>query len=294
MPKEATELLTAVLQVLQFELFTVGAAPITLLSILTALVIVLLATRLSRLIQRGIVRTLRARKLEDAGTEALLTRLTHYLVMSGGVAIALQALGFDLGSLFAAGAIFAVGIGFAMQNIAQNFVSGLILLVERSIRPGDVLRIDERMVKVTQMGIRSTVVRTLDDAQLIVPNATLVQNTVSNLTYEDREIRVRADVGVDYDSDMHQVKAVLERVGHSFQLRVLTREPVVQLRGFGSSSVDWQLSVWTDDPWALDRVASTLRQAVWDAFQAEGIVIAFPQVDLHLDSEVVQRLGQAG
>lgn len=289
-----TDALQWLAHALRAELFYIAGTPITLVSLLTAVLIVAVASRLSRMVQRAIERALDKRELQDAGTRALLTRLSHYVLMAGALGLAMQTLGFDLGSLFAAGAIFAVGIGFAMQTIAQNFVSGVILLLERSIRPGDVLRVGGRIVKVEHMGIRSTVVRTLDDEELIVPNASLVQDTVSNLTFQDRRIRVRALVGVHYESDMRRVEEVLLAVGRRFPGRDKDKEPVAMLRGFGSSSVDWELSVWITDPWALDRTTSSLRKALWSAFREAGITIAYPQLDLHLPGVVLPPLQQAG
>ena len=116
-----------------------------------------------------------------------------------------------LEALFAAGAVFAIGLGFAMQNIVQNFVSGVILLAERTIKPGDVLQVDGRFVKVRHMGIRSTICRTLDEEEIIVPNATIVQSTVTNYTLQDSLFRLRCTVGVVYGSDMVLVKNTLQR-----------------------------------------------------------------------------------
>lgn len=276
------------------ELFHIAGTPITLVSLLTALVLVVGAARLSRVMQRTIERALDARQLDDPGTRALLTRLSHYGLMAVAIALAMQTLGFDLGSLFAAGAIFAVGIGFAMQTIAQNFVSGVILLLERSIRPGDILRVGGRIVRVEHMGIRSTVVRTLDDEDLIVPNSSLVQDTVSNLTFNERRIRVRVLVGVHYDSDMALVEQVLSRVGQSFPHRIPAQPAVAQLRDFGASSVDWELSVWVADPWSLDRAAADLRMRIWNAFKDDGVVIAYPQVDVHLVDGTPLQLTRTG
>lgn len=281
-------------RMLRFEIVHVGGAPITLVNLLTATVIVVVTVRVSRLAQRAIERALQRRKVDDPGTAALLTRSAHYAVLVAGLAMAMQSLGFDLGNLFAAGAVFAVGIGFAMQNIAQNFVSGIILLVERSIRPGDVLTVDGRVVRVEHMGIRSTVVRSLFDDEIIVPNSTLVQTSVVNHTFQDRLWRVKVMVGVHYDSDMDRVEAVLREVGDCFPGRVQDREPLVFLREFGSSSVDWELSIWTDDPWRMDGTQSRLRKAVWDGLKAAGIVIAYPQLDLHIDDRGLDALRAGG
>lgn len=225
------------------------------------------------------------------GRFAIIDRLVHYVVLMSGVGIALHTAGINLSGLFAAGAVFAVGIGFAMQNIAQNFVSGVIVLIERAIKPGDILVVEGQVVKVQRMGIRSTVVRTRDNEDLIVPNGTLAQSTVANLTLLDRVHRVRVPVGVAYSSDLDKVFAVLKRLAETFEPRDPGHPPRILLTGFGASSIDFEVSVWTSHPWVEPTLASDLRHAIWRAFRDEGIVIAFPQLDVHLDPEVVQAMG---
>jgi small-conductance mechanosensitive channel len=183
-----------------------------------------------------------------------------------------------------------VALGFAMQNIAQNFVSGVILLVERSIKPGDILRVEGRLVKVMRMGIRATVSRTLDDEEIIIPNSVLVQNSVTNYTLKDRLYRLRALVGVVYWSDMALVRETLERVAKEIPWREKGPEPRILLRQFGDSSVDFEVSVWISDPWRVQLRLSELHEAIWWALKEAGITIAFPQVDVHLDPPVMRSL----
>ncbi|HEX7672277.1 MAG TPA: mechanosensitive ion channel domain-containing protein, partial [Polyangiaceae bacterium] len=228
----------------------------------------------------------------DEGALHAITRLLHYAVILIGFSIALQTAGIDLRALFAAGALFAVGIGFAMQNVAQNFVSGLILLVEHSIRPGDVLEIEGKQVRVVEMGVRSTRVRSRDDEVLIVPNSTLVQSTVRSYTLLDTLCRVRVNVGVGYDMDMAAVRATLEAAAGGVSIRSRAKDPMIQLLEFGPSAVDWEVSVWIEDPWLLRPSASILREAIWLALKERGIRMAFPQLDLHLDEPVVAALGK--
>ena len=219
-----------------------------------------------------------------------MERLVHYLVLMLGLGVGLQTAGINLSALFAAGAVFAVGIGFAMQNIAQNFVSGVIVLAEQVIRPGDVLEIDGHVVQVEEMGIRSTVVRTLDEEFLIVPNSILAQNTVKNFSLKKGILRVRVAVGVSYDADMREVESVLMAAAATVSDQVEGRSPVVLLRQFGSSSVDFDVSIWIRNPWDLQLRAAELRQAIWWGLQDAGIVIAFPQLDVHLDAAVTDGL----
>jgi small-conductance mechanosensitive channel len=271
--------------VLNAELVTISGQTITPSTVVVFLVIVVLSWGLSRLARRAAERQLRVQQV-DEGTVAITQRLLHYAIMAVGLALGLENLGVDLAALFAAGAVFAVGIGFAMQNIAQNFVSGLILLVERSIKPGDVVEVEGRVLSVQKMGIRATVARTRDDEEVIIPNSTLVQNAVKNFTLRDSLYRVRAAVGVAYESDLRQVDQVLAQAAQGLDWRVSAKPPVVLLREFGSSSVNFEVSVWINDPWGAPGAQSRLNDAIWWALKDAGVTIAFPQVDVHFDPSI--------
>jgi len=276
--------------VLARPLFTLGGTPVSLANLITFGVVLLATLAAATLVERLFVRVLRARGKAGENEIRALKRVVRYVTWLVGATIALSAAGINLTALFAAGALFAVALGFAMQNIAENFVSGVILLLERAIKPGDVLELDGQMVRVAHMGIRTTVARTLDDEDLVVPNSKLVQNSVKNYTLRDPHYRVRAKVGVSYGSDMAVVKEALERAAEGMEWRLPDREPRPLLLEFGASSVDWEISVWTDDPWRLRQRRSELLLAVWHELRQAGITIAFPQLDVHFDPGVVRGL----
>jgi small-conductance mechanosensitive channel len=280
--------------ILNLPLLMISGKPLTLGTIFASLAILVAAWWFSRLAQRGLTRWLRARQLGDEGSQAAGRRLLHYVIILIGLSIALDTAGIDLSALFAAGAIFAVGVGFAMQNIAQNFVSGLILLIERSIKPNDVLEVEGTVVRVEHMGIRSTVARTRDDEELIIPNAVLVQSTVKNFTLKDSLFRLRAVVGVTYGSNVQVVMEALTQVGERIEWRSPSRKPRVLMAGFGASSVDFEVSVWINDPWKSRRRLSDLYQAIWWALKEAGVTIAFPQVDVHFDPPVSESFAALG
>lgn len=204
--------------------------------------------------------------------------------------IGLQTIGLNLGALFAAGAFFAVAVGFAMQNVAQNFVSGLLLMIERSIKNGDVLKVEGEVVRVTHIGLRSTVARTRDEEDLLIPNSILAQNIVLNYTLRDPLYRLKASVGVSYDTHLAAVMRALERAGANFKAKAERLQPLAILTAFGDSEVQFELRVWIDDPWRERRSRSSLYLAVWNALKEEGITIAYRQVDIHLDPPVVKSL----
>lgn len=269
-------------------LFDLGGTPVSVATLVTFACIIVATLVISRLLEGAAARAFKLRNITDEGTIGVAQRLIHYVILIIGIAIGLQTIGINLNALFAAGALFAVALGFAMQNITQNFVSGVILLVERSIKPGDILRVEGRLVRITRMGIRATVSRTLDDEEIIIPNSVLVQTSVTNFTLRDRLYRLRAMVGVVYWSDMAKVRETLEKVSGDIPWRVKEVAPRILLRQFGSSSVDFEVSVWIDDPWRAHRRLSDLHEAIWWALKAADITIAFPQVDVHLETPLTR------
>jgi len=268
---------------MDFELFHLGSVKLTVGRMLLALLVVVATFIISALAKRLTRRAFKLRGIEDVGTVGLVTNLLHYLVLAVGFTTALSSLGLDLGALFAAGAVFAVALGFAMQNIVQNFVGGIILLAERSIKPGDVLEVDTTVVKIERMGIRSTVARSRDGEDLLIPNSTLIQSVVRNRSLSRSTYRVRATVGVHYHSDLAVTRHALTAVAKELHDDSCAEPPLVLLLGFGSSSVDFEVAIWTRDPWRSRLLASNLCFAVWDALKEAEVTIAFPQLDVHFD-----------
>jgi len=196
-------------------LFTLAGTEVTPFAIFIFLLIITLSIAVSLVLQRALKKSLAQRFVKQEGTLAAILRLVHYAVIIIGFGIGLQTIGINISALFAAGAVFAIAAGFAMQNVVQNFVSGIILLVERSIKPGDVLEVEGVVVKVIDMGIRTTIVRTWKEEELIMPNSIFSQSTVKNYTLRDNEFRLGITVGVSYESDMKKVIDVLEAAGWS-------------------------------------------------------------------------------
>ena len=265
------------------ELFELSGVSVTPATLLLTLAVAGTTLVLARIVERATKRVLSARS-SDEGAIGVAGRIVNYGITLLGLGVALHTLGINLNALFAAGAVFAVGLGFGLQNLVQNFISGVILLGERVIRVGDVLEIEGEIVKIEHLGLRSTVARTLDEENVILPNAQIVQSTVKNLTMRDRLFRLRVPVGVSYDSDLDQVFEVLQ---HSAATMPSERTPVVLLSAFGNSSIDFEVSIWTSDPWRHRQLRSQLALSIWRSLKAEHIVIAFPQLDVHFDREAI-------
>jgi small-conductance mechanosensitive channel len=277
-------------ELLQAKLFDIAGTQITTATLITFVLIIVATFLSSKLIRRAVVLYFHRKEVFDRGTIGVVSRLIHLLVVAVGLGLAIRTIGINIAALFAAGALFAVGIGFALQNIAQNFVSGVILMLERTIKPGDVLMIENQMVKVISMGSRAIVGRTFDDEDLIVPNSVLVQTTVKNYTLRDPFYRIRVPVGVTYSSDMHLVRTTLENCAWELPERSKEKDPIVLLTDFGNSSVNFEVSIWVDSPWITRFARSKLHEAVWWALKGAGVVIAFPQLDVHFDPPVAEGL----
>ncbi|MEZ4416304.1 MAG: mechanosensitive ion channel [Gemmatimonadota bacterium] len=275
---------------LDTHLITLSGQDIAVSDVLAGLLVLALGWLLARMSRRVVAGLFRARRVYDEGLIGTVQRLVKYAILVIVLFMALDQVGIDLSTLFAAGAIAAVAIGFALQTILQNFVAGIILLLERSITPLDVLNIDGQIVRVVDMRIRSTIVRTLDEEEIIIPNSQLVQNSVKNYTLRDNLYRLRTQVGVAYGSDVDEVFEVLRQAAKSVSHQEEKREPRILFWAFGSSSLDFDVSIWVRDVWTTRITRSELNHVIWRYLRDAGITVAFPQLDVHLDRPVVDAL----
>jgi small-conductance mechanosensitive channel len=273
-------------------LFYIGETPINLGALISFLVILTITFIVSKLLQRGLGQFYRRRGLEE-GVQYALNRLLHYGVIAMGVMLALQNLGISIAALAGLGAILAIGIGFGLQNIAQNFVSGLILLLERPVKKGDFVVVGDTRGTVRSIHARATVITTLDNVDILVPNGEFITESVINQTYRDRQLRLQIAVGVAYGSDTELVRQTLLGVAHDSPAVIRKNDSAVLFEDFGDSSLDFMLMVWIENPQAQRRVASDLRYAIDRAFREAGIEIPFPQRDLHLRSGW-EKMGKQG
>jgi small-conductance mechanosensitive channel len=265
---------------LHTELFRLSGAPVTLASILGLLAALLVATVAGRWVRALTGRFLVGRG--EQGTAYAVARIAQYSVVSVVVLFGLDNLGVSLRSLAALGAFFSVGIGFGMQNVVQNFVSGLILLVERPLKHGDVVRTGDTVGVVDEIALRATRILTRDGASIIVPNSELVSGRVVNLSAPTTVYRVRIAVGVAYGSDTTRVKETLFEAARRDRRVLESRPPEVYFRDFADSALAFELCVWIDDPQGEPDVTSDLRFAIDAAFRAAGIEIPCPQREIRL------------
>ncbi|QSX76582.1 mechanosensitive ion channel [Lysobacter arenosi] len=210
--------------------------------------------------------------------------LSYYALLLIGLVVALAAAGFKIGQLaFLFGAL-GVGIGFGLQNVVNNFVSGLILMFERPIQPGDVVEITGTAGRVREIGMRATTIKTFDGADVVVPNGTLLSEKLTNWTLLDMSRRIDIDLGVGYGSEPSQVIALLTKVTTDTPHVARTPVPVVLFTGLGASSLNFAIRAWTYDFENWTNIRSELMTRVHAALREAGIEMPFPQQDVHVRS----------
>ncbi len=265
--------------------FHVGKLPITPVFLAKAALFLFALGLITGAIRRFLWKRVLVRMSLDEGQRYAFAHIAGYLVYLFGVLVGLQLVGMDLSNLVLLGSAIGVGLGFGLQNIANNFVSGIILLTERPVRVGDRVEVGGTNGDVARIGARSTWVRTNDNVVIIIPNSEFINSRVTNWTANDRQVRFAYPVGVSYGSDPEHVRNVLTDVAARHPDVLSDPPPEVLFSGFGDSSLDFQLRVWTvtrvQTPLVL---GSELYFAIFETFRRNGIEIPFPQRDLHLKS----------
>lgn len=239
---------------------------------------------LTELLKDVLQAVVNARRTENIGaTQATLT-LWRYGFIALGLVVVLRVLGLDPTTVAAITGGLSIGVGLALQDVLKNFLGGIILLFEGTVRPGDWVEISGTEGAVDKLSIRSTVVRTFDNVEYIVPNQDWLNSTVTTYTRNSRRTRARVPIGVSYDSDVRQVQEILLGLARSHPDVLQDPPPLAPLIGFGDSSVDFVVLAWVEDALIKGKVAGELRLMIWDAFKEHGIEIPYPQRDLHLRS----------
>jgi small-conductance mechanosensitive channel len=222
-----------------------------------------------------------------------ISTLTYYALIMAGIFFALAAAGFELSQLALVVGALGVGIGLGLQNVVNNFVSGLILMFERPIQPGDVVEVSGTQGKVREIGMRATTLTTFEGADVVVPNGTLLSEKFVNWTLSDMTRRVDVNIGVAYGSNPREVMQLLLDVAKSTPGVAASPEPNVVFVGFGASSLDFSIRAWTHDFDDWVNVRSEMSARLYEAMTAAGIEIPFPQRTVHVKSVAPQAAGLA-
>lgn len=265
--------------------FKIGNLPVTPLFVIKAVAYIILLTLAAHLGRKILQERILTRTSLDEGLRYAVAVGASYVIFFFGAVVGLQSLGLDLSSVAFLGGAVGLGIGVGLQSVANNFVSGLILLAERPIKVGDRVEIENLTGDVVKIAARSSWVRTNDNVVIIVPNSEFTTKRVTNWTANDRSVRLTLAVGTSYSSDPEQVRRLLLQVAGSHPDVLTNPAPDVIFTDFGDSSLDFELRVWTTNqvrtPYILK---SDLYFAIFDLFKREEIELPFPQRDLHIRS----------
>ncbi|HPR51223.1 MAG TPA: mechanosensitive ion channel [Deltaproteobacteria bacterium] len=273
-------------KILNARLFTITQTEVTLSVLLVFFALFFAVLFFSRLIARKVVQRILSRAHIEEGLQYTFQRITEYTLILIGAIIVFQFVGINLSGLAVIFGLLSVGIGFGLQNITSNFISGLILLLERPIKVGDRVRVGDIEGDVLEINIRSTTVRSLENVSIIVPNSEFITSQVVNLSHGDLKIRLDIDVGVSYDSDLDTVLRSLSEVARENPEVLDNPEPLVHLVEFADSAWVMRLRAWIADPKRHHGVRSDINCAIVRKFHENKVVIAYPQRDLHVCSSV--------
>ena len=265
----------------------VGGLRVTPLLVIKTSILLLLTLWAANAASDFLERRVRSQADLTPSIQVLIGKIIRLLLITFAILIALSTVGIDFSALaFFSGAI-GVGLGFGLQKIVSNLVSGIILLADKSIKPGDVISVGESFGWVTSMGARYTSIVTRDGREFLVPNEDFVTQRVINWSYSNDEVRLDVPFGVSYSSDPHKVCALAIEATKSAPRVLISPAPVCHLAAFGDSSLNFVLRFWIRDPVdGLTNVRGQVLLALWDIFKREGIEIPFPQRDLNMRTPV--------
>lgn len=260
---------------------------VTALTILKGLIAVFLIIPLSGWVLRAVESRVAGMEQVSPALRALVVKVVRTVVVIAVGLFAISSIGFNLGALAILGGAVGLGLGFGLQKVVSNLVSGVILLADRSIKPGDVIEVDDTYGWINRLGARYASVVTRDGTEHLIPNETLITEKVTNWSFSDENVRIKIPFGISYQSDIHLAMKLSLQVVEA-NARVLKKPaPAVRLMGFGDNSVDFELRIWMSDPaMGVNNLRSDVYVAIWDLFKEHGVEFPFPQRDLHVRDSV--------
>jgi small-conductance mechanosensitive channel len=274
----------------RYELTSVDDRPITVGKIISAVLLLIIGYFLSKRLTLQMGKQLKQRFAVDEAAAFAWQQIVHYLLLVLLLLFVLHLVRIPLTFFTVVGGALAIGVGFGSQTIVNNFLSGLILMLERPIKIGDIIEVENVSGTVEWVGARSTRIKTGDNMRLVVPNSVLLQNKIINWSLVDDTVKRVITVGVMYGSPVRQVETLLLQAADEHRLVERYPAPVVLFSNFGESALMFVLHIWVSlartgkAQISIDRVESDIRFRIEELFRQEGIVMAYPQRDLHLDS----------
>lgn len=277
------EFLKKIADLLKVPLFNLAGSQITLWTLVYLIVLFALLVYLTKKLHKFIVYKVLAKSRIELGTRVAVGSIIRYVILTAGFVVILQVVGINLSSVTILLGALGVGIGFGLQNITNNFVSGLIILFERPIKVGDRIAVGDVTGDVVNISMRATTVLTNDNISIIVPNSDFISSTVINWSHTDRNVRFNFKVGVSYKEDPERVKKILLEVAAENPGVLKTPKSDVLFDDYADSALVFNLRVWTKD--YTDRpgvLKSQLYYEIFKKFKEHGVEIPYPQRDVHI------------
>ncbi|MBN1575512.1 MAG: mechanosensitive ion channel [Chitinispirillaceae bacterium] len=284
--QQTRRLYRRILGVWSFELHNFDGKPLTVGKIILAILVIFIGLKIAQVVSKLIAHAIKRKSHLDTGVVDAGQKLFFYCFTALFTLYALYMLQVPLTAFTVIGGALALGLGFGSQNILKNFISGIILLLERPMKAGDFLEIDGAIGTVESIGLRSTRIRTPGNVHMVIPNSSFLEKNVINWTLSDRLIRLELQVGIQYGSPVYKAKQLLFEAAEKTGSVLKKPEPEVLFSDFGDNALLFHLYFWMRIATIIDRkrISSELRFAINDLFNAAGIVIAYPQRDVHLDT----------
>lgn len=280
------ELINSIKEFLNIPITQIGSTELTVWSVVYFLILVFLLFYLTAKIKKWVVYKLLANSKTDLGVRIAVGTILRYVVLVIGFIIVLQTIGLDLSAVTVLAGALGVGIGFGLQNITNNFVSGIIILFERPIKVGDRIEVGDVSGDVISISMRSTTIVTNDNISIIVPNSDFISSKVINWSHNDRNIRFNVTVGVSYNEDPEKIRKILLEVAEENDGILKEPKPDVLFQEYADSALVFILRVWTGEyinkP---DVLKSQILYSTFKKFKEHKVEIPFPQRDLHIKNE---------
>ena len=269
-------------EILSYKLVNLGNLTISAYSLIVIIILFLLTLFFLKIIKRFFHKRVKEGKI-DKGTSFSIYSILRYFIWIVFILFALENFGVNLNLMLAGSAALLVGLGFGIQQIFNDLVSGIILLFEGNLKVGEIIQLENDIVgKVTMIGLRTSKIRTRDDITMIIPNSKFISDKVINWSQDQSTTRFQVEVGVAYGSDVELVTRLLLESAKENQAVETKPEPFVRFSDFGESSLNFQLLFWTDESFRCENVKSKLRYTIDRKFRENNVQIPFPQRDVHL------------
>lgn len=262
---------------------SIGGIQLSLGSLFVALLLLLFSTRLSRLVTKIVDRRIISRFVSDQGSQATYHTLTFYVLLLICVSTSLGVAGIPLTVFTVFGGAIAIGVGFGSQNLMNNFISGIILFIEKPVRVGDVVELDVATGTIQSIGPRSTKIRNGEGKVFIIPNSFFIERSVLNSTFSGTRVKNQINFGVDYSSDIRLVEDLVLAIVKNQEGVLTSEEPFIIFDDFAASSLNFQVHFWCDLRYKLSgpQIKSAIRFKMNEAFKKNNISMPFPQQDVH-------------